>query len=497
MSAGKPKTKSSQSGNPIAFIQGYLDNAAHPFFQSAQRLFKKTVPLEKTEMTMANIEEKTRLIGEKDNEADVPQKLPTAVEKRYRVRRVLGKGAFGIVYLAEDRRIGRLVAVKQLLTSFAKDPEIYDRFTQEARIGAQLDHPNIVNVLSLEEDESSACIIMEYLGGGSLASYLHKEGRLDFGTAARIILGVLNGLDAAHHIMVIHRDIKPQNILFSPRGEPKISDFGVAHLPIRAGGIPKISDDMMKIIIGTPIYMAPEQIMKKLVDCRADLYSAGAVLYEMLTGKRIFAVGSSDTMDMKNMVVYQPPDPVDPSLKIPEGLVNITLKLLAKNPDDRFSDARSVMDAIQEVVSESEVKEGKLNSDARIGRIGPLLSSPAAMLEDVIRLFLVDGSLLSPAERKELKMRAERLGVSKIQAEAIEEKVRAELKITSLAVIKQYAILVEAFVSLGQDCVLTKDQQEYLGRKRKELNLSDNEGAIIERECRERIRYQKRVVMKK
>jgi len=204
-----------------------------PFFTSAKKLFGHEEPKIKIDPYASS--EDTLRLKESDMEIAAPEKLPVEVERRYTIKRILGKGAFGIVYLAEDRKLGHLVAVKQLLKSCAKDPEIHERFTQEARIGAQLGHPNIVNVFSLEEDENSACIIMEYLGGGSLASYIQGDKRLDVGTSVRIFVGILNGLDAAHHIMVIHRDIKPQNILFGPQGEPKISDFGVRAPPGRGG----------------------------------------------------------------------------------------------------------------------------------------------------------------------------------------------------------------------------------------------------------------------
>ena len=221
----------------------------NPIFQSAQRLFARVQ--HSVENKKNHTLDTTLQMTDAEHEFDSPYPLPEEVTKRYIIRRSLGKGAFGIVCLAEDRKIGRLVAIKQLVNYRRRDSEIYERFMQEARIGAQLDHPNLVNVLSLEEDENSACIIMEYLGGGSLASYIKKEKKVDIHTAVSIITGVLTGLDAAHHVMVIHRDIKPQNILFGPHGEPKISDFGVAHLPVAFGGIREDQVERQSRVIGT------------------------------------------------------------------------------------------------------------------------------------------------------------------------------------------------------------------------------------------------------
>ncbi len=461
-----------------------------PFFISAQRLFSQDENMSSSDSEIPD-NEKTLVLDESELELSPPEKLPVEVERRYQVRRTLGKGAFGIVYLAEDRKIGRLVAIKQLLKPFAKNPEIYERFTQEARIGAQLDHPNIVNVFSLEEDKNSACIIMEYLGGGSLASYIQKEKRLDVNTAVRIFIGVLNGLDSAHHIMVIHRDIKPQNILFGSYGEPKISDFGVAHLPENVGGGHSISKDMDRHIVGTPLYMPPEQILKKPVDCRADLYSAGAVLYEMLTGRKIFCLdmSASDNKKIIETVVSSVPDPIEPELKIPEKLCMIISKLLSKNPEDRYPDARSAAIEAQDAIQDTKHGTASL-STGTLGTVGPVLSSPVAMLEDVIRLFLIDGSL-STAERKELDRRAERLGVSKIQAEALEDKVRKELGLPALKYLWELSQLVEAFMATSKDCVLSSEQLDFIHSKGREFNVRRKERLSIIQNCRDKYRYLK------
>jgi len=417
--------------------------------------------------------------------------FPVHVAERYLIKRSLGKGAFGIVYLAEDRKIGRLVAIKQLFKSYVKDPEIHERFMQEARIGAQLDHPNIINVFALEEDSRSSCIIMEFLGGGSLESYMEKNKIVEPEMALQISRGIMLGLDAAHKVMAIHRDIKPPNILFDHMGEPKISDFGIAYLPVDAGGAPNIEAKTSAPIIGTPRYMSPEQISKKSLDGRTDLYSAGAVLYEMLTGRKVFAI--SDDMNVYDIfkIILEKKPPI-PEKNIPNPIIDITMKLLEKNPDDRFHNAGEVIDEIDKFLIGSSNIDKSNNSDMpRIGSSGPLLSSPVAIFEDIIRLLLVDG-VLAPSERRELNRRAERLGISDIQSRMIEEKVRAEQFLPPLKSIEEYRSAAEAFFASNKELKLLQQQKEFLKEKRNKLKIKKEESNILERQAREKIRLKKR-----
>jgi serine/threonine protein kinase len=439
--------------------------------------------------------EKTALLTEKMPVQ--PESLPSAVAARYAVRRALGQGAFGIVYLAEDRRIGRLVAIKQLFRGHVSDPEIHERFMQEARIGAQIDHPNIINVFALEEDENSACIIMEYLGGGSLNSFMQKEKQIDVPTAARIALGVLSGLEAAHRLMVVHRDIKPQNILFGPQGEPKVADFGVAHLPIQAGGAQELEDHGGKVM-GTPMYMAPEQFLRQPVDARTDLYAVGMIFAEMLAGTKLYRLLPGMTLDdIARVILHQEPDlsgltrpEITPELRALIG------RLLRKDPAERMASARDAAMALEaalplELIT-TRPRDGRGGELTRVGGYGPLLSSPVAMLEDVLRLLLVDG-VLSPAERRELDRRAERLGISPVQAQAIEEKIRQELSLPSMRSLKEFGAILEAFYSSNQEFRLNRQQRRYLEQKREELSIPQYECEHMEVQIRDRITYLRRM----
>lgn len=453
-------------------------------FSSIFSLTKQIYPKKKQ-----NNADKTQIMAEKATAEETT--FPLHVAERYLIKRSLGKGAFGIVFLAEDKRIGRLVAIKQLFKSYVKNPEIHERFMQEARIGAQLDHPNIINVFALEEDKKSACIIMEYLGGGSLESYMEKNGKVEPLMALRIFRGIMAGLDAAHKVMAIHRDIKPPNILFDHLGEPKISDFGIAYLPVDAGGAPGIEVPKSGPIVGTPRYMSPEQILRSTLDCRTDLYSAGAVLYEMLTGRKLFEI--TDEMkfiDICKIILEQNP-PV-PEGEIPKPILDITFKLLEKKPDQRFQSAEEVIGVIDNFFIQNANNRNSTSKDMpRIGSYGPLLNSPIAMFEDILRLLLVDG-VLAPSERRELNRRAERLGISDAQARVIEEKIRKEQSLPPLESIEKYRSLAEAFFASNKELKLLQEQKDFLKEKRLKLKIKKEEANILERQAREKVRLEKR-----
>jgi hypothetical protein len=291
--------------------------------------------------------------------------------------------------------------------------------------------------------------------------------------------------------MVIHRDINPQNILFGPHGEPKISDFGVAHLPVVSGGIPEDQVAYQNRVIGTPLYMAPEQISNRAYDHRVDLYAIGAVLYEMLAGKKIFTPrGNISIETMRNLIMTIEPDPIEPDSGVPPELAGLAMKLLAKKPEDRFPDARSVIIALEKLGLSSAGKTRGIHSETRVGISGPLISSPAAMLEDVMRLFLIDGSI-SPAERRELDRRSERLGVSGLHAKGIENKIRMELGYPSIEAVDEYTGLMRQFMSDSPELKISPANRELLEKSRKELKISREEASSLEKELSDKIKYRK------
>jgi serine/threonine protein kinase len=213
-------------------------------------------------------------------------------------------------------------------------------------------------------------------------------------------------------------------------------------------------------------------------------------MYEMLSGKKIFLLEDpNSTSKITDIVVNVMPEPIGPS-GIPEELRMIVMKLLEKDPNNRFPDARTVIEKIHEVFYDSEIVKTGLIHGAMVGTTGPLLSSPAAMLEDVVRLFLIDGSLTS-SEHRELERRAERLGLSRIQAEAIEDKVREELNLPTVAALREFAQIAEAFYTTSPDMNISPEQIEFLNEKGKDLDINSKERNSILVEVRDRVRYKR------
>src|SRR5215218_10941097 len=202
----------------------------------------------------------------------------TLVDGRYRIIRRLGSGGMADVYSAEDTQLGREVALKVLYRRLAEDDEFVERFRREASAAAGLQHPNVVQVFDRGEWDGTYYIAMEFLPGRSLKEAVRDDGPLDPDAAVEITLGVLKALRFAHRRGIVHRDIKPHNVMLDAEGRVKVTDFGIA----RAG-----ASDMTETgsIMGTAQYLSPEQAQGHPVDARADLYSIGVVLYELLTGR--------------------------------------------------------------------------------------------------------------------------------------------------------------------------------------------------------------------
>ncbi len=203
----------------------------------------------------------------------------------YHITRALGQGAFGTVYLAQDTLLDRPVAIKELTAAAQADPVAFQRFLQEARAAGSLNHPNIVTVHTLKPVQGTVYLVMEYLSGGSLRALLEKRGRLPMDDAISIAADVCDGLAAAHAKGIVHRDIKPDNVLLTAIGQAKIGDFGIAHVPRSAGGASLGGLTQTGFQPGTLIYMSSEQIRGEAIDGRSDVYQVGLLLHEMLTGR--------------------------------------------------------------------------------------------------------------------------------------------------------------------------------------------------------------------
>ena len=259
---------------------------------------------------------------------------PQVLSGRYEIHRKLARGGMAEVYLARDRSLDRPVAVKVLFPEFATDPAFVERFRREAQAAANLAHPNIVGVYDWGTEGGTYFIVMEFVDGQSLAEVMRTAGPLHPRRAAEIAFEVAGALGFAHAKGVVHRDVKPGNVIISSAGVAKVTDFGIA----RALSSP--SEDLTQAgsVMGTATYFSPEQAQGFAVDARSDLYSLGVVLFEMVTGRPPFAGDSPVAIAYKH-VQETPPRPSQFVTGIPLGLEAIIGRLLAKDPDHRYLSA--------------------------------------------------------------------------------------------------------------------------------------------------------------
>jgi eukaryotic-like serine/threonine-protein kinase len=285
----------------------------------------------------------TRLAYQSRTKGRMSETRRTVLDDRYDVVRPLGSGGMGEVYLARDRVLGRDVALKVLRGQYAGDEEFAERFKREAMSAASLSHPNIVQVYDRgETEEGASYIAMEYVPGGTLKERISKEGPLEAADAAALGAQVAEALGAAHDRGMVHRDIKPQNVLLAARGGAKVADFGIA----RAGSSATIS--RTGSVMGTAGYMSPEQALSKPATPKSDLYSLGVVLYEALTGELPYTADNPIAVSMKHVnEPLRPPIELNP--RIPRGMNALVTKLLAKDPEDRYADAEELADDLWRV----------------------------------------------------------------------------------------------------------------------------------------------------
>ncbi|CAN5708336.1 Stk1 family PASTA domain-containing Ser/Thr kinase [soil metagenome] len=282
------------------------------------------------------------------------------VDNRYRLVEPLGSGGMADVYLAHDDILDRTLALKVLSNRYAEDEEFIERFRREAQNAASLSHPNIVSIYDRGETEDGTYYIaMEYLPGGTLKDRVVKRGPLPARTAAAVALQIAEALKVAHDSDVVHRDIKPHNILITESGDIKVTDFGIA----RAAS----SSTMTKTgsILGTAHYLSPEQAMGEPVRPQSDLYSLGVVLYELLTGKLPYDAETPIGIAMKHVNgELRPPIEVDSS--IPAGINAVVMRLLARNPEDRYADAAALIKDLERVSAGLEPEDAGTQEMTRV-----------------------------------------------------------------------------------------------------------------------------------
>jgi CheY-like chemotaxis protein len=260
--------------------------------------------------------------------------------QRYEVLSVLGRGGMGTVYRARDLELGEEVAIKTLLPEFVSDKRLVERFKDEIRLARRLSDRHIVRTHDFGEWSGVYFLTMEYVEGITVRALLDTRGRLGVSSTLALATQLAQSLAVAHAHGVIHRDIKPQNLLLDAEGVLKVMDFGVARLAERSTSLTEAG-----LVIGTPAYMSPEQLMAEKVDARSDLYAAGVVMYECLTGEPPFQAASVMSLIAK-LLMHEPRPPAALNPDIPPALSALVLQLLAKRPEQRVQTAEGLIEQL-------------------------------------------------------------------------------------------------------------------------------------------------------
>ena len=289
-----------------------------------------------------------------DNAPTLPAVYPTLILTpgqlvgKYEIIKKIGKGGMGVIYLARHTQLDSLRALKVLPAESADEHPLFaERFIREARIASQIRHPNVVEVMDVENDPqlNFSYIVMEYVDGGSLRQVLRSLPRLSIEQAIVTIQGISEALDIAYSHGIVHRDIKPDNIMFTKNGGVKLADLGIAKKDDEEDNLTKTN-----VMMGTPAYLSPEQVENpKAVDIRSDIYSLGATFYEVLTGQVPYPGNSS--YDILRKIYSDPvPDPRNLNPEIPGEIAAIVMKMLAKEPQKRFQTPAQLIEALSKVV---------------------------------------------------------------------------------------------------------------------------------------------------
>jgi len=314
---------------------------------------------------------------------------PGTLIGHYRVASPLGQGGMGAVYLADDSLLGRRVALKVLPPQFAADPDRMHRFVQEAKLASALTHPNVATIFEIGQQGELRFLAMEYVEGRPLADRI-REGPLKIPELVQIGMQVADALDDAHSKGIVQRDIKPANLMITPRGHVKVLDFGLAKL--QAGQ--KSSEETQLLtsagmVIGTVEYMSPEQALGGDMDYRTDIFSLGVVLYEMATGRLPFS-GSTPSETMARILQAQPDAIARFNYEVPEGLERVVRKCLEKDRARRYQSARELLVDLKNLArdSGSEQAAAVTASGTQRGRIGAVIVDDEELARNLLREYL-------------------------------------------------------------------------------------------------------------
>ena len=398
--------------------------------------------------------------------------MHSGVISHYRIIRKLGQGGMGEVYLADDSVLGRKVAIKVLPEDSVSDDQARRRLLREARAAATLDHPNICSIHEVGDEDGSAFIVMQYVEGQTLSERL-REKPMSLKESLDIASQIASALEEAHSRGVVHRDIKPQNIIMTPRGLVKVLDFGLAKiLPVETDASAEQTQSLLTdagMVIGTAPYMSPEQAKCGPVDARSDLFSLGAVLYECVTGTPAFS--GSTPMEICARVIHEdPPAPSKVNPSVPPELDRLIIKLLSKKAESRYqsaSELRADLSLIgQSLTSEEQVPTHAVRADDSKSRISGLITASAIMARRprvyiptllvclvIPAFFLLRESRLWPAAAYEALPEAKRwydLGVARMREGAYYEATKALQQAIAVddKFAMAYAHLAEAWTEL-------------------------------------------------
>lgn len=332
---------------------------------------------------------------------------PNAISRigRFYIKQELGRGSIGIVYLAHDPIIDRDVAIKMVRSrlSLAEKKQHEQQFINEARAAGRLSHANIVTIYEAASEGDSTYIAMEYLQGKELSKLLDAGHRFTPDDVASIAWKIADALDHAHKNGVVHRDIKPANIFLVADHQPKIADFGIARTPNRISDQPQQAEQPYTLfqdnIIGTPNYMSPEQALGQAVDARTDIYSLGAVMYEMLTFRKPFQTADTDKL-LHQIAFKAAPEPHTVEQNVPLALSKIVIKAMAKKADKRYQNAEEMALDIKRYLTRTRRELGRTQKTAvieetndrpapRFAAFPLFLASCAVVLGSLIAVYLL------------------------------------------------------------------------------------------------------------